>query len=317
MNLYNINTTDILIYYHHIIMDIKSKTANSTINFEALAPYNSINDIQFNICNTNMTQNIYTCKYCNKHFKKLVVKDKHEYEQICIPITKKTYCKVCNWTAENTYTYNEHLMSREHLNKIGRMSVNDLNVVISNPIRDKINIMNACDPVLSQCEQHTMTNNTHHIKLFHNDGGIMQVDTNNTNNTLYELSLSDVDKAVRTVEVANGGTIKYQDLVEKERGMAKMTTRQEKIIEYLCKFQKNDAKEMIERFKIILDKIGMDDADFLGTHIRNYPGLSINAKQIYGAYLEKFINVLMRMVMTGEKTYRDMDIFEFVAKLTK
>lgn len=255
----------------------------------------------------------YTCKYCKKRFKKSVIRDKHEYEQVCIATNRRTYCKVCSWTAANLELYNEHLISRDHLDKVGRITVTGLDMIIVNPVQDKMVTMFACDPVLSQCGD--MDSEGNGMKVFHTDGSMSRVD--GMPETLHELSLSDADKAVRDTEVANAGIIKYQELVERERGLAKMTGRQLKIMEYLARFQNDGVAEMVERFKVILDKIGMADADFLGTHIRNYEGLSIGAKQVYGSYMEKFINALTRRVMDGEKYYRDMDIFEFVAKLTK
>lgn len=263
---------------------------------------------------------IYSCKHCNKSFKKAVIRDKHEYEQVCIPNGRKTYCKICSWTGESVTVYNEHLISREHMDKIGRISVPGLDMIIVNPVQDKMVSMFACDPVLAQCNStaEKVTGSVgENIKVFHTDGSMTRIDMNVDNGTLHELSLSETDKMVRDVEVANGGIIKYQELVERERGLAKMTPRQTKIMEYLVRYQNSGVNEMIERFKLILDKINMDDADFLGTHIRNYEGLGVSAKQVYGSYMEKFINALMRHVMDGEKFYRDMDIFEFVAKLTK
>ena len=266
---------------------------------------------------------IYSCKHCNKQFKKAVVRDKHEYEQVCIPNGKKTYCKICSWTGANVLMFNEHLISREHMDKIGRLSVPGLDMIIVNPVQDKMVSMFACDPVLAQCNETVDKMNCvvgDNVKVFHTDGSMTRVDMSKDGGcagTLHELSLSESDKMVRDVEVANGGIIKYQELVERERGLAKMTPRQTKIMEYLVKYQHSGVNEMVERFKIILDKINMDDADFLGTHIRNYEGLGISAKQVYGSYMEKFINALTRRVMDGEKLYRDMDIFEFVAKLTK
>jgi hypothetical protein len=266
---------------------------------------------------------IYLCRHCNKSFKKAVIRDKHEYEQVCIPNGRKTYCKICSWTGENVSVYNEHLISREHMDKIGRISIPGLNMIIVNPVQDKMVSMFACDPVLAHCNitaENVTSSSGENINVFHTDGSMTRVDINKDTGagiTLHELSLSETDKAVRDVEIANGGIIKYHELVERERGMAKMTPRQTKIMEYLVRYQNSGVNEMIERFKLILDKIGMDDADFLGTHIRNYEGLGVSAKQVYGSYMEKFINALTRLVMDGETHYRDMDIFEFVAKLTK
>lgn len=277
---------------------------------------------EYNLKNNN-TGN--ACKYCNKQFKKTVARDKHEYEQLCIANGQKTYCKVCSWTAENITLFNEHLISRDHLDKVGRINVAGLDMIIINPVQDKMITMFACDPVLTQCgstDIYTNTNINMNMNVFHTDGSMtrlenMKCETHDLSPSLHELSLSDVDKAVREVEIANAGIINYQDLVERERGLAKMTDRQIKIMEYLARYQNDGTNEMIKRFKVILTKIGMDDADFLGTHIRNYNGLSLSAKQIYGSYMEKFINALTRQVMAGETLYRDMEIFEFVAKLTK
>ncbi len=258
----------------------------------------------------------FTCKYCKKSFKKAVIRDKHEYEQICVANGRKTYCKVCSWTAENISLYNDHLISRDHLDKVARINVTGLDMIIVNPVRDKMATMFSCDPVLSQYElADGISATSNELKVFHTDGSMSRV--NGGGEALHELSLSKVDKAIRNTEVANAGIIKYQELVARERGLAKMTERQMKIMEYLSRYQNDGVDEMVNRFKVILDKIGMDDADFLGTHIRNYDGLSISAKQVYGSYMEKFINALTRRVMDGETEYRDMNIFDFVAKLTK
>lgn len=283
-------------YYRDVIMDL-NKVMNNKDKHDAKDTY-------------------FSCKYCNKLFKKGVVRDKHEYEQVCIANGRKTYCKVCSWTAENIQLYNEHLISRGHLDKVGRISVSGLDMIIVNPVQDKMVTMFACDPVLAQCGNPVLDNEMN-MKVFHTDGSMTRVEHSEVDSSLHELSLSDVDKAVRDTEVANAGIIKYHELVERERGLAKMTMRQMKILEYLARYQNDGVNEMVARLKVILDKIGMDDADFLGTHIRNYDGLSISAKQVYGSYMEKFINALTRMVMDGESHYRDMDIFEFVAKLTK
>jgi hypothetical protein len=258
---------------------------------------------------------MFTCKVCQKGFKTQSSKDKHEYEQVCLG-KKKTYCRVCDWTGTDILAYNEHIISRSHLDKLGRMTIDNIDIV--NIIHDsstlKLNAMKQADPILADCIENEPDNN---VKLFFNDGSIAKVTINNTD--LHELTLSSTDKLIRDTELANmtGAGLTYKDLVERERGIAKPTPRQDKIMDYLAKFQGIGPMEMAGKFRIILEKIGMDDADFLGTHIRNCSKLTIESRQIYGTYLDEFVRQLTGLVIKGETVYRDMDLFSFVARLTK
>ncbi len=253
------------------------------------------------------------CKYCSKQFRKLVIKEKHEYEQVCLNEKSRTYCKICDIHVDSNSDYREHLISRTHLNNIGHMNIDNLNILKIQQ-DSKINIIASIDPILAECKP---ANTEEQVKIFFNDGSIAKVMVNNLD--INEIGMSSADKQIRDTELANmtGAGLTYKDLVEHERGIAKPTPRQEKIMDYLAKFQGTGAMEMAGKFRIILEKIGMDDADFLGTHIRNCSKLTVESRQIYGAYLDEFIRKLTGLVIKGETIYRDMDLFSFVARLTK
>lgn len=266
---------------------------------------------------TQANQSLLACKYCTKQFKKQPMKEKHEYEQACIPASARTYCRVCDWTAESTTCYKSHLISRLHLNKLGRMNTDTINIsnIITDPTQQKLQAFQALDPILSSYPQSDQNN----VKIFFTDGSIAKVTVNGE--ALQDLSLSSQEKQIRDTESANApihkANLSYKDLVERERTVAKPTPRQDKILAFLAKFQDHPPLDMVAKFRLILEKIGMDEADFLGTHIRSSPLLTLEARQIYGAYLDEYIRQLTSLVVKGETQYRGMDLFGFVARLTK
>ena len=189
------------------------------------------------------------------------------------------------------------------------MDVDVINVeLIEDECRTKLKTLMTADPILAECDPPGED-----VKIFFNDGSIAKVEVNGAD--LRDMSMTQEDRIIQG-HVAQG-QMTYQDLVEQARGSARLTPRQDKIMDYLAKWEGVSPMEMVAKFRIILEKIGLDDADYLGTHIRSCPKLSLEARQIYGAYLDEFIRQLTGLVIKGEKTYREMDLFAFVARLTK
>ena len=253
------------------------------------------------------------CKHCKKAFKSQAKLAKHEYEQSCLPEYSKTYCRICDWTSPDNRQYRDHLISRIHLNRIGQINIEDITItsIITNPVTNKLNVMAQLDPVLVDADRAVSAGS----KLVFSDGSTSKLSS--ASESLSELGLSKNDKLIRDTEIVNIAGMSYRELVERERGVAKPTARQEKILGYLAKFQMLGSLEMAGKFRIILEKIGLEDADFLGTHIRGYAGLTLEARQVYGAYLDEFVRQLTGLVIKGETTYRGMDLFGFVARITK
>jgi hypothetical protein len=254
----------------------------------------------------------FKCSFCSRQFKNEVIRDKHAYEQVCYPAHKRTYCRLCAWKGRDIVDYQNHIMSRAHLSQIGRMDIAGINLeLIEDSSRAKMRELMSKDPLYSECCELAKED----VKIFFNDGSIAKVEVNGTD--LRDISMSPEDKQIEATEKANRANMSYQDLVAMARGSAHRTARQEKILDYLAKWDGIGPSEMAAKFRIILEKIGMDDADYLGMHIRTCDKLSLEARQIYGAYLDEFIRQLTGLVVKGEKTYRDMDLFAFVARLTK
>ena len=63
------------------------------------------------------------CNKCHKHFKTKNVFEKHVEQQLCYSKNEISYCKTCNITLDTHAGYVKHLMTAEHLAKIGRAHV--------------------------------------------------------------------------------------------------------------------------------------------------------------------------------------------------
>lgn len=207
------------------------------------------------------------------------------------------------------------------MNNLGRMNTDTINIsnILTDPTQQKLKAFQALDPILSISSPDSSSNDQNNVKIFFTDGSIAKVTVNGE--ALSDLSLSGQEKQVRDTEAANApiqaANLSYKDLVERERTIARPTPRQDKILAYLAKHQDLTPLDMVAKFRLILEKIGMEDADFLGTHIRSTPQLTLEARQIYGAYLDEYIRQLTSLVVKGETQYRGMDLFGFVARLTK
>ena len=261
------------------------------------------------------TNEIYKCKWCPRTFKKANTRDNHENIELCLPEHIRTFCRLCNVRLATNALYRNHLMSREHLSQIGKQNIDVLNIIDNT--KNKIHQVHECDPILAYCSG---GNEPHHenLKLYYNDGTYQKIDAGlATGIGLSKLTETKTETLIKQVETANKPGQTYRQLVTAEREQVILTTRQTKILAYLAKFQTCEPLDMVAKFKVILEKIELDDANFLGTHIRNAKGLELHAKQIYCSYLDEFVKILTGMVIKGEMKYRNMDIFDFVAKLTK
>lgn len=261
------------------------------------------------------TSEIYKCKWCPRTFKKANTRDNHEHIELCLPEHIRTFCRLCNMKLATNALYRNHLMSREHLSKIGNQNIDALNIIDNT--KNKIHKVNECDPILAYCSGGN-DSPPENLKLYYNDGTYQKINAGFANDIgLSKLTETKTETLIKQVEHANKPGQTYQQLMTAEREQVILTARQTKILAYLAKFQNCDPLDMVSKFKVILEKIELDDANFLGTHIRNAKGLALHAKQIYCSYLDEFVKILTGMVIKGESKYRNIDIFEFVAKLTK
>jgi len=249
-----------------------------------------------------------TCKHCNKEFRTTALHIRHETEQLCRPAHQRTYCKACSYTAANKAEYETHILTREHLNKLCGVHVD--------PVQINARSVFDLDPYLTKSEamkvRHGVDDIGYKFTIHFRDNTIQCLATD----TKLKPTASKVDTAISAYETANN-TCDYQALLRAHEARPPPSERQNKIIAWLAKWQGDGPGVMKDKIRLILEKIGMDDADYLINHIRDSRILSLDAKQFYAGYVDTLVNVLIGRINNGDTQFAGKDIFNFVAKLTK
>lgn len=249
-----------------------------------------------------------TCKYCKKQFKTSALHSRHQTEQLCRHVHLRTYCKACGYTAETKSEYETHILTREHLNKLCGVHVD--------PVEIRSRTVFDLDPYLTKSEamkvRHGVDDIGDKFVVHFRDNTIQCLATD----TKLKPKSSKTETAISVYEAANN-TCDYQTLLRAHEARPPATERQNKIIAWLAKWQNEGPVVMKDKIRIILEKIGMDDADYLINHIRDSRVLSLEAKQFYAGYVDTLVNVLIGRINNGDTQFGGKDIFNFVAKLTK
>ena len=249
-----------------------------------------------------------TCKYCKKQFRKATLHSRHETEQLCRPQNQRTHCKTCSYTAGTKAEYDTHILTREHLNKLCGLKVD--------PVEISARSVFDLDPYLTKSEalkvRHGVEDIGDKFVVHFRDNTVQCLATD----TKLKPETSKVEKAILQYETANK-TCDYQALLRAHEARPPATERQNKIITWLAKWQDEGPAVMKDKIRMILEKIGMDDADYLINHIRDSRVLSLEAKQFYAGYVDTLVAVLIGRINNGQTQFGGKDIFNFVAKLTK
>lgn len=249
-----------------------------------------------------------TCKFCKKQFKTSALYTRHETEQLCRHVNQRTHCKVCSYTADSKAEYETHILTREHLNKLCGLKVD--------PVEISARSVFGLDPYLTKSEalkvRHGVEDIGDKFVVHFRDNTVQCLATN----VKLKPETSKVEKAISQYEIVNN-TCDYQVLLRAHEARPPATERQNKIITWLAKWQDEGPSVMKDKIRLILEKIGMDDADYLINHIRDSCVLSLEAKQFYAGYVDTLVAVLISRINTGQTLFGGKDIFNFVAKLTK
>lgn len=249
-----------------------------------------------------------TCKYCKKQFRTSALHTRHETEQLCRPVNQRTHCKTCSYTAVNKQEYETHILTREHLNKLCGLKVD--------PVEISARSVFDLDPYLTKSEalkvRHGVEDIGDKFVVHFRDNTVQCLATD----TKLKPETSKTEKAIETYETANN-TCDYQALLRAHEARPPATERQNKIITWLAKWQDEGQVVMKDKIRMILEKIGMDDADYLINHIRDSRVLTLEAKQFYAGYVDTLVSVLIGRINGGQTHFGGKDIFNFVAKLTK
>ena len=282
------------------------------------------------------------CKYCRKLFKSKKSKENHILKQICIPAKDKTYCKLCNYTAENKLSYKKHLVSAEHLAKITSMTTTKVKMV---------NSIFELDPYLSSKEKRELSdpigNSELIIQTKNNTAIKIDLAAENEKRERIETARKQMEERIKRAEQAKidakrreeEARIKAEEdrkyingryVVEPENKLdynsvlnaelytvPAKTERQERILRFLIHYQ--GAPEDIRKGKLkeILKLLSMEDANYLMSHIRRCEKLTILGKQYYMDFIDQFIMELVKLINAGVKEINGKNIIDYVSKLTK
>lgn len=98
------------------------------------------------------------CKWCHKEFSRPSQHRRHETEQICRSKTQRTYCKICNVTYPTRQTFDNHLITRKHIENLMKEDTtlpnNTLNVNTRVVVHDP---MYMADPLLTKEEAESIS----------------------------------------------------------------------------------------------------------------------------------------------------------------
>lgn len=234
---------------------------------------------------TTDVKSSYTCSHCNKVFKNNNTYKTHIDTQKCYSKEERTYCNICQITMNTHTEYVQHILSKNHIMKIGCNDVTPLNT------NQPSTILQA-DPYLTTEEAHTLgtTNLGHKFTIIYNND------------------------AMQTVQLTH--TSKDVHIPEQQNDISRIpTTKQQKILDLLINAE--SSKAGVKILLTILDtKLNIDDYTGFQYLIKNNTKITEEYKIAYLEAIDKFIAMLINKSSKGEKIYKDKDISRIVVLLT-
>jgi hypothetical protein len=230
------------------------------------------------------------CTHCNKILKTIKSYENHINTQVCYSRDEISYCKLCKLLLSNNDEYIKHLLSMEHINKIG---CNNLEVLHTN---QPSTILQA-DPYLTPTEARSIgTNNLGNKFTFvfsNNSSQTINLISNNTNNTNNTNTNTKADSNREIIP----------------------TVKQLKILNILSNI--GTINEGIKAFITILDnKLNIEDYNGMQYIIKNDSNMKSEYKNAYLETIDKYVSMLIKRRTNGETTYKDKDISKVVISLT-
>ena len=265
-----------------------SDLINSDINNSDIATHDVVTvDISRKPSSKNKFEK--ACGHCNKILKNAKTYDTHTKQQVCYSKNELTYCKLCDITLTNNAEYIKHLLSMDHINKIG---CNKLEVLHSN---QPSTILQA-DPYLSNNEARS-------------------IGTNNLGNKFTFVFENNETQTVNLVQNDNQqiNTTQTPEPINKQK--YEPTPKQLKIISLLENM--GNIMEGTKLLLVMLDhKLNMEDYYGLQNIIKNAGNMKPDYKKAYLDTIDKFVNMIVSRKTKGEQTYKDKDISKLVISLT-
>lgn len=287
-----------------------------------------------------------TCKLCKKLFKTKKSRDRHQKFQLCKPISERTYCKYCDFTTNDKKIYKKHLISIEHLNKINTIissSDNEKNNNFTNDkkiflekkeVKTNLETIEIHRKNLIIPEKKKVSTAVKKVNKITNDLNLQKnIEIQNQKN-LAEKKKKEIEKKQKIdnydKHYLNEGSfvnhyisepknkLSYNDILKAEmNAIPEKTQYQTKICDFLVNIKDKNISEKEELFKKILKLINLDDTNYLLSHIRTHPDLSINDKQIYMNIIDKFILKLIEIMNNGYETLGGKKIQDIIIRISK
>lgn len=264
------------------------------------------------------------CIYCKKKFKSNKSKKRHEYMQICLDSSKRTYCSHCDYMAENKEEFKNHLISSYHLSNISKIKTRN--------IKFEKSIINL-DPYLNDKEKNELLNpyDITNLTLKYNNNILSKIDIKEEKKKLKKLEEKKKIEEEERKKIENDKHyVNGQYIVEPENKcdyesilnaelytIPPKTDRQKRILLYLIKCQEISDIEKKNKLKEILRLISLEDANYLMSHIRRCDEINIISKQFYMNFIDKFAMELIKLYNDGIIFIGNKNINEFVLKITK
>lgn len=288
------------------------------------------------------------CKWCQKTFQRPSQHQRHETQQLCLNKHKRTYCKICDVSYPDKPTYDRHLLTRQHMEKLLHVdntsnpittghntpTLADVRIVVHDP-------MYMADPLLTREEAEAISMGrdptAKTMTIYTKD---VPPRTTNLSNTANTIQPPDIAMGIRHMEkltLEPGQTVaeKYAEIREAEKTpeqkeierrrqqttdyqkvLAAMhappapTERQQRILQYLGRWQDQPTQTMLDKFKPILAALKLPDANYLRRHILEAPVtiLTVAAKQVYVGYLDTFTEHIIQLSIEGTRTHLAPDV---------
>ncbi len=241
------------------------------------------------------------CPKCNRAFTSKKVCDKHILTQICIPLNRKTYCKLCFITFEDRKQYNKHVMSEEHFNRVNGIEVDKFDL--------PTNEAHSVDPYLdkSDVEKINDLNIGDGFAICFKDDSYHQVEFDKARESP-EIELdTEVDETSNVEE-------KLKQEIDDRMNPTPLTDVQVKVLNFL---KQSSGKDNLEKnFLKAINQIRIEDYKGLSTAIISCECIPILEKQKYIQTIRLFKQLLEKKLSNGVVEHNGKSIKKILEVLT-
>ena len=227
-------------------------------------------------------------------------------------------CKICNLKFKTLKTYQKHLSSKTHFEKINSIPIEKLN----KPKKDNSSL--TLDPYLDKDDIKKLENTTlgNSFKIQYKNDTIVNIN--------YDIETNDNTSEIEQKQTSENTEKKDEPEIKKEQPEIKkdepeikkepiqekvvVTQKQIKILQFLIKFQNH--KDLNTKTYQILQSIELSDLKGLITHIISTNSINIQNKQTILKIFKLFKQNLLKLKDKQIKNYKNKSIEQMVSFIT-